>query len=26
VPVVKDLSVKGRLLSAVAWVGGLISR
>lgn len=26
VPVVKDLSVKGRLLSAVAWVGGLIAR
>jgi hypothetical protein len=26
VPVVKDLSPKGRLLSAVAWVGGWFSR
>jgi hypothetical protein len=26
VPVVKDLSLKGRFLSAVAWVGSLISR
>jgi hypothetical protein len=25
VPVVKDLSLKGRLLSGLAWVGGLIS-
>jgi hypothetical protein len=26
VPVVKDLSLKGRILSAVGWVGGLISK